>query len=81
MNAKLTLKIDNSVIKSAKLFAKTHNTSLSKLTESYFKIITRKEISQKKITGVVGELAGLLKDKNVDINRNNYIDYLENKYK
>ena len=47
MNAKLTLKIDNSVIESAKLFAKTHNTSLSKLAETYFKTITRKEISQK----------------------------------
>ena len=81
MNAKLTLKIDDSVIKSAKLYAKAHNTSLSKLTESYFKTITQKEISQKEITGVVGELAGLLKDKNVDISRNNYVDYLEDKYK
>lgn len=81
MNAKLTLKVDKSVIESAKLFAKTHNTSLSKLAETYFKTITRKETSQKRITGVVGELAGLLKNKNVDIGKNDYIDYLEDKYK
>jgi len=80
MNTKLTLKIDNSVIESAKLFAKAHNTSLSKLVESFFKRITRKETTQKRVTGVVGELAGLLKDKDVVAGKSDYIDYLEDKY-
>ena len=39
MGAKLTLKIDERVIKSAKRFAKLHHTSLSKMTENYFKTV------------------------------------------
>lgn len=81
MNTKLTLKIDDSVIESAKLFAQAHNTSLSKLAESFFRTITRKETAQKRVTGVVGELAGLLKDKNVVVGKSDYIDHLEDKYK
>ncbi|CAK8717285.1 hypothetical protein GMJAKD_06505 [Candidatus Electrothrix aarhusensis] len=61
MNAKLTLKMDDIVIASAKRFARTHHTSLSKLAETYFKTITREAAPQKKVSGVVGELAGLLK--------------------
>ena len=41
MNAKLTLKIDGSIIASAKQFASERHTSLSKLVENYFKTITR----------------------------------------
>ncbi|MCP4681083.1 MAG: hypothetical protein GY864_01970 [Desulfobacterales bacterium] len=81
MNAKLTLKMDDSVIESAKLFARIHHTSLSKLTETYFKTITREEVPQKRVTGVVGELAGLLKNKDVVSSKSDYIDYLEEKYK
>ena len=77
MNIKLTLKMDDAVVESAKQFAKAHHTSLSKLAETYFKQITREEVPQKKITGVVGELAGLLKDKDIASNKN---DYLEEKY-
>ncbi|CAN2044966.1 Antitoxin [Candidatus Magnetomoraceae bacterium gMMP-1] len=81
MNAKLTLKMDDFVIEAAKQFARTHQTSLSKLSETYFKIITREEIPQKRITGVVGELAGLLKNKDIVSSKSDYIDYLEDKYK
>ena len=81
MNTKLTLKMDNSVILSAKHFAHTHQTSLSKLVETYFKTITREEIPGKKVTGIVGELAGLLRGKNIDSSKSDYIDYLEEKYK
>lgn len=81
MNTKLTLKMDDSVIESAKLFARAHHTSLSKLAETYFKTITREETPQKRVTGVVGELAGLLKAKDVSSSKGDYIDYLEKKYK
>ena len=82
MNAKLTLKMDDSVIASAKRFARTHHTSLSKLTETYFKTITREAALQKRVSGVVGELAGLLKNKEVgSTSKSDYIDYLEEKYK
>ena len=81
MNTKLTLKMDDSVIKSAKLFARSHHTSLSKLAETYFKTITREATPRKKIRGVVAELAGLLKNKDIVPDKNDYIDYLEEKYR
>ncbi|VEN74877.1 conserved hypothetical protein [Candidatus Desulfarcum epimagneticum] len=81
MNAKLTLKMDDSVIESAKRFARSHHTSLSKLAETYFKTITREDAPQKRVSGVVGELAGLLKNKEVVSSKRDYIDYLEEKYK
>jgi len=81
MNTKLTLKMDDAVIESAKLFARSHHTSLSKLAETYFKTITREATPLKKVKGVVGELAGLLKNKDIAPDKNDYIDYLEEKYK
>jgi len=81
MNAKLTLKMDDSVIDSAKRFARSHQTSLSKLAETYFRAITREATTQRRISGVVGELAGLLKNKEVVSSKNDYINYLEEKYK
>ena len=81
MDSKLTLKIDDRVIRSAKKFAKMNHTSLSKMTESYFRTITTKEEDTKSIPGVVGELAGLLKGHDVDYSRESYVDYLEEKYK
>jgi len=73
--------MDDSVIESAKLFARSHHTSLSKLTEAYFKTITHQENTQRSITGVVGELAGLLKNKETDLKTSDYTDYLEEKYR
>ena len=81
MNAKLTLKMDEVVIQMAKQFAKTHRTSLSKLAETYFKTLTCDETPQKRPVGVVGELAGLLKGKDVGRAKSDYLDYLEEKYK
>jgi len=81
MNTKLTLQIDEQVIKSAKIFAKNHHISLSKLAENYFKMLNqRKNGYDAEIPGIVGELAGILKDQNTDVSRERYTDYLENKY-
>ena len=81
MSTKLTLQIDEQVIASAKIFAKNHQVSLSKLAENYFKTLMRKEGKQTpRIPGVVGELAGILKDKDVEYSKDDYVDYLEDKY-
>lgn len=63
MNAKLTLKMDDSVIASAKRFARSHNTSLSKLTETYFKTITRETAPQKESQELLESLQVYLKIK------------------
>ena len=81
MSAKLTLQMDEHVIESAKIFAKNHQISLSKLAENYFKTLVQKEGKQAPRTpGVVGELAGILKDKDIEYSKDDYIDYLEDKY-
>jgi len=81
MDVKLTLKMDEKVIRSAKEFAKSHHTSLSKLTENYLKTVTNStEYKKESIPGVVGELAGLLKNKEIDYSRDSYTDYLDEKY-
>ena len=82
MNTKLTLRMDDSVIDAIKVFAQSHHTSVSMLAETYFKLITLDTSSAKKqVKGVVGELAGLLKNTNTSSYRSEYVDYLEEKYK
>lgn len=81
MNAKLTLKMESAAIEAAKSFAKANQTSVSKLVETYFKTLTRNPGANKEIPGVVGELAGILKGKEVDAIQKGYTDYLESKYR
>ena len=43
METKLTLRLNDSVIKRAKIYAKSHKISLSKMIESYLDSLTRKK--------------------------------------
>jgi hypothetical protein len=43
MNSKLTLLLDDAVIKKAKVYSKTNETSLSKLVEEYFKALSMQQ--------------------------------------
>ncbi|SHJ00601.1 hypothetical protein SAMN02745216_00898 [Desulfatibacillum alkenivorans DSM 16219] len=81
MHKKLTLKMDNAAIEAAKSFGKANQTSVSKLVETYFKTLTHNSVSANRIPGVVGELAGILKGKDVDYIQKDYTNYLESKYK
>ena len=47
MDAKLTLKLDKSVIEKAKVYAAEHQHSLSLLVENYLKAITKAEQENK----------------------------------
>jgi hypothetical protein len=62
MNTKLTLTIDDSIIESAKAYAKEKGRSLSDIIENYLKVIT---LEQKKsdidITPIVKSLKGSFK--------------------
>lgn len=60
MDAKLTLKLDKSVIEKAKIYAAEHQHSLSLLVENYLKAITETEnkgsIKENEISSFVKDL-------------------------
>ena len=79
METKLTLKLDQSVIKSVKVYAEKNNRSLSKLVEDYFRnLILESDNKRTQISPLVQELSGIISAN--DLNRINYTDYLESKY-
>ncbi|PJZ44750.1 DUF6364 family protein [Leptospira brenneri] len=82
MNTKLTLSLDDKIIKRAKEFAKQRNKSLSKLIEDYLGGISSKIPSdEENLPPVTKKLAGILKGKkDIDI-KNDIAHFLEKKYK
>ena len=80
MNTKLTLKLDDSIINSAKDYAKSKNTSLSKLIESYLGFLTSSKSTTDNITPLVKSLSGIINlPKNYDV-KMKYQQHLINKY-
>ena len=81
MEAKLTLKLDKGVIEKVKEYAKEKNISLSRMVERYFKaVIEKKQDKEKKYSPLVEELSGIINlDKNFDF-REDYTNYLIEKY-
>lgn len=81
MDIKLTLKLDNKVIEKAKVYAKSKRTSISVLVENFLQKITIDTKNKEKITPLVKSLSGIINlPKNYD-HKNEYSDYLKNKYK
>jgi hypothetical protein len=66
METKLTLKLDKSVIESAKKYAKTNNRSLSKLVENYFRNLTVKNEPPRKHSPLVESLTGIISEKEAE---------------
>lgn len=69
MKTKLTLTIENEVIKIAKEYAKEKGQSLSEMVENYFKFVTveRVKIKEKQLSPKVRKLRGIIKtDNNFD---------------
>lgn len=67
MNTKLTLTIEEEIIRIAKEYAKDKGQSLSGMVENYFKLITieRRKIKPEELSPRVKRLRGILKvDKN-----------------
>jgi len=60
MDKKLTLSLDQDVIKKAKDYAKSNNTNLSKLIESYLVTLTRRTKGKPEITPLVESLSGVI---------------------
>lgn len=80
MNTKLTLQLDKDVIEQAKTYARNQNISLSKLIESILsKLVAEQGDSQ--ISPLVKSLSGVIELSEDDNVREDYTNYLEQKYK
>jgi hypothetical protein len=83
MNTKLTLRLNDNVIERAKVYARNHNISLSKMIESYLDRLTKQNEEEKKevsITPLVESLSGVIElPANFDYKKE-YRDYVEEKY-
>ncbi|MEN8121352.1 MAG: DUF6364 family protein [Bacteroidota bacterium] len=83
MDTKLTLRLNDNVIERAKLYARNHKISLSKMIESYLDSLTREKDKERKIsiTPLVESLSGII-DLPADFDyKKEYGDYLTEKYK
>ena len=67
METKLTLKLDQSIIKSAKEYAENNNKSLSKLVEDFFRNLVFDNNSQGKYPALIEKLSGVISEE--DLNR------------
>ncbi|MGM0565531.1 MAG: DUF6364 family protein [Bacteroidota bacterium] len=82
MDTKLTLKLNEDIIERAKKYARTNNTSLSKVVESYLNSLTiqQKDKNDLLITPLVESLSGVV-DIPADFDyKNAYRDHISNKY-
>ena len=66
MEAKLTLKLDKTVIDSAKKYAQEHNRSLSRMVEQYFINLESEHKYPKKYSSVVEKLTGILSEEDLE---------------
>jgi hypothetical protein len=81
MDTKLTLKLDKEIINRAKLYAESKKISLSKLIESYLQLLTKESSTKDNISPLVESLSGVIElPKNYD-DKDDYTDYLTQKYK
>lgn len=83
METKLTLRLNDSVIERAKLYARSHKISLSKMIESYLDSLTKEKGKEKKIsiTPLVESLSGVINLPADFDYKKEYGDYLIEKYK
>ncbi len=81
MEAKLTLKLDKNIIDEAKRYAQKRNISLSRMVERYFKaLVLKKTENKKKYSPLVEELSGIITlDQDFDF-KEDYSNYLAEKY-
>lgn len=84
MDSKLTLKLDENVIERAKKYAAEKKLSLSRLIENYLDALTNDELNNLEISPFVKSIAtGKQLPTEVDKDRlkDDYIDYLDRKYR
>jgi hypothetical protein len=65
MDTKLTLKLDQVVINSAKKYAEDNNRSLSKLVEDYFKNLLSENIREEEYPPLIKKLSGIISEEDL----------------
>jgi len=79
MNTKLTLRLDDHLIESAKEYAAKTGKSVSKIVSDFFVIIKSEKLKMSNpVTPTVQSLKGIIKDSN--FSEKDYKNYLEEKY-
>lgn len=84
MDSKLTLKLDENVIERAKKYAAEKKLSLSRLIENYLDALTNDELNNLEISPFVKSIATgkqLPNEVEKDKLKDDYIDYLDRKYR
>ncbi len=79
METKLTLKLDKDVIEQAKIYSQKKNISLSRMVEKYFKSLFY-EKTKDNFTPLVKELTGIINLNEKSNYKDDYADYLTEKY-
>ena len=79
MNTKLTLRMDDSLIESAKHYSARSGKSVSQIVADYFTMIKNEELDNRELlTPAVRALKGVLADTGAD--ESDYFKYLEEKH-
>ncbi len=78
MQTKLTLRLDDQLVKQAKEYAKKSGKSVSQLVAEYFSLLHARPPSTSELTPSVRRLKGALTKSKVDVQ--DYQKYLEEKY-
>lgn len=84
MDSKLTLKLDENVIERAKKYAAEKKLSLSRLIENYLDALTNDDLNNLEISPFVKSIANgkqLPNEIDKDRLKDDYIDYLDRKYR
>ena len=79
MNTKLTLRLEEELIRSAKNHANNIGKSVSQIVADYFYLLDKKSVKQPtQLSPIVKSLKGSL--RKTDIDEKDYKSYLEDKY-
>jgi len=78
MTSKITLYSESELIKEIKIYAKEHNTSVSKIANAFFKNLLHQNHFNRKKSKITDSLVGIIQNSNVD--ESDYENYLTDKY-
>ncbi|WP_257294642.1 DUF6364 family protein [Endozoicomonas sp. YOMI1] len=77
---KLTLRVEDELVDSAKKYAALHGKSLSQLVADYFADLTRQPTEDEPLPPLTQSLTGLLAGAEMEDAEEQYKKYLEDKY-